>query len=148
MAVLASERISAPIVFELSIANVDKPPLDFIELAGRLRGLSGHEVLLTRAPTFAEKAMLVPGAVLVVGVDTLSRIADPRYYGGETAHRDAAIRTIAEQGCRFLVFGRMSHDRFMTAGDLDLPLALRQLCDEVPESTFRADVSSTELRNG
>jgi nicotinamide mononucleotide (NMN) deamidase PncC len=147
MAELASERFGLPAVFELSITNVDKPPLDFIELADRLRGLSGHEVLLTRTPTFAEKARLVPGAVFVVGVDTLSRIADPRYYGGETARRDADISTIAEHGCRFLVFGRIKDDQFVTCADLDLPPVLRQLCSEVPESTFRADVSSTKLRN-
>ena len=29
---------------------------------------------------------------------------------------------------------------------LDLPAKLRDLCDEVPESEFRQDISSTELR--
>jgi hypothetical protein len=147
MAELASERLGASTVFELSITNVDKPPLDFIELADRLQRLSGYELLLTRAPTFVEKAVLVPNAVFVVGTDTMSRIADPRYYGGEIAQRDKAISTIADQGCRFLVFGRTRADQFVSLSDLNLPPALRQLCEEVPESTFRADVSSTELRN-
>ena len=37
MAEIASERLGAPTTFELSIANVDKPPLDFIELDDRLQ---------------------------------------------------------------------------------------------------------------
>ena len=147
MAEIASERLGAPTTFELSIANVDKPTLDFIELADRLQGLSGNDVLLTRAPTFYDKAQLVPGCVFVVGVDTLNRIADPRYYGDEIAHRDAAIAGIAEQGCRFLVFGRVVNDGFLSWHDLDLPPALRELCEQVPESIFRADISSTELRS-
>jgi nicotinamide mononucleotide (NMN) deamidase PncC len=148
MAEIASERLGAPTTFELSITNVDKPMLDFIELADRLQGLSGNDVLLTRAPTFYHKAQLVPGCVFVVGVDTLDRIADPCYYGDDTAHRDAVIEGIAQQGCRFLVFGRVVNGGFLSVNDLNLPPALRELCDEVPESMFRADVSSTELRSG
>jgi nicotinamide mononucleotide (NMN) deamidase PncC len=147
MAEIASARLGAPVILELSITNVDKPMLDFIEIGDRLQGLTGHDVLLTRAPTFYDKAQLVPGCVFVVGVDTLNRLADPFYYGDEPAHRDAAIAGIAEQGCRFLVFGRITDGSFLNLNDLNLPPALRELCDEVPESTFRADVSSTELRS-
>jgi hypothetical protein len=148
MAEIASERLGMSTTLELSISNVDKPALDFIELADRLPELSGNNVLLTRAPTFYDKAQLAPGCVFVVGVDTLKRIADPRYYGDDPAHRDAAISGIAQQGCRFLVFGRVVNGGFMGIRDVELPDALRQLCDEVPESVFRADISSTELRSG
>jgi hypothetical protein len=146
MAELAAARYGSPVTFELSISNVDKPLLDFIEVSDRLGQLAGRRVLLSRAATFVEKARLAPGCVFVVGSDTLLRIGDSRYYGGDEVHRDLSMAAIAEQGCRFLVFGRRSNDRFETASDLDLPKALRDLCDEVPESTFRADVSSTALR--
>jgi hypothetical protein len=46
------------------------------------------------------------------------------------------------------VFGRVVNGGFLSVNDLNLPPALRELCDEVPESMFRADVSSTELRSG
>jgi nicotinamide mononucleotide (NMN) deamidase PncC len=146
MAELAEAHYGVPVTFELSITNVDKAPLDFIELADRLEPLAGRRVLLTRAPTFAEKARMSPFCVFVVGMDTLIRIADLQYYGGDAAHRDDAIAAIANQGCRFLVFGRMVDDRFLRLSDVELPTALRELCDEVPESQFRADVSSTDLR--
>jgi hypothetical protein len=146
MAELAEERYGVPVTFELSIANVDKAPLDFIELADRLEPFADRQVLLTRAPTFAEKAQLAPGCTFVVGIDTLVRIGDVRYYCDDVARRDDAIATIANQGCRFLVFGRTMDDRFVKLSEVDLPAGLRKLCEEVPESRFRADVSSTDLR--
>jgi nicotinamide mononucleotide (NMN) deamidase PncC len=146
MAELAAQRCGSPVTFELSIANVDKPPLDFIEIADRLAQFRGAPVLLTRAPTFVEKAEIAPGCVFVVGVDTLLRIGDPVYYGGDVAQRDAAIETLANSGCRFVVFGRSLEESFHSISDVEVPPALRTLCDEVPESEFREDVSSTELR--
>jgi nicotinamide mononucleotide (NMN) deamidase PncC len=150
MAAEAERRLGQPVAWELSIANVDKPPLDFVAIRNRLAALRREDgkrmVALTCAPTFREKAELFPGAVFVVGVDTLIRIADPRYYGGDEARRDDAIRGIADQGCRFLAFGRQWDGKFRVAADVDLPTTLRELCDEVPAADFRQDVSSTELR--
>jgi nicotinamide mononucleotide (NMN) deamidase PncC len=146
MAKLAAVHLGMPVTFELSILNVDKPPLDFIEISDRLQQLAGRQVLLTRAQTFAEKSALAPGCVFVVGIDTLSRIGDTRYYEGDAAQRDAAIATIEKHGCRFLVFGRLVDNRFMNVSDVDLPTELRKLSEAVPESVFRDDVSSSELR--
>jgi nicotinamide mononucleotide (NMN) deamidase PncC len=147
MAEIAQARCGGPVVFELSITNVDKPALDFLELADRLQPLAGQFVLLTRAPTFVEKARISPGCVFVVGSDTIERIADPRYYGDDPHRRDFAIAKIAELGCRFLVFGRELRARFHGLPELSLPDSLRTLCDEVPEAVFRDDISSTELRS-
>jgi nicotinamide mononucleotide (NMN) deamidase PncC len=147
MANVAAARIGSPVTMELSIANVDKPPLDFLEISDRLVLLAPYPVLLTRAATFVEKARLAPGCVFVVGIDTLERIAEPRYYHGDVAERDAAIGAIADSNCRFLVFGRQHGNRFETIATIDVPVALRVLCDEVPEATFRADVSSSQLRS-
>jgi nicotinic acid mononucleotide adenylyltransferase len=146
MAEIAARRLGGPVTFELSITNVDKPPLDFIEIADRLEQLGGRPVFLTRAATFVEKSALASGCTFVVGADTLERIADPRYYDNDLAVRDAAISAIAERGCRFLVFGRATDERFTTVSAVEIPPALRDLCAEIPQSEFRADVSSTELR--
>ncbi len=148
MASLAAARYGARVTFELSITNVDKPPLDFIELSDRLEQLAGRDVLVTRAARFVEKARLAPGCTFVVGVDTIERIGDPSYYGGDSTRRDAAIAAIAHEGCRFLVFGRFLSGRFLTLSDVSVLPALRTLCDFVSESEFHADVSSTDLRGG
>jgi len=146
MAAIAARRYGAPATFELSIANVDKPSLDFLEVAERLKNLAPHQTLLTRAPTFVEKARLMPGCLFVVGADTIERIADPIYYDNSLAHRDAAIAELATLGCRFLVFGRNVAGSFTPLANIEIPISLRALCDEVPESEFNADVSSTHLR--
>ena len=84
-------RCGAPVTLELSIANVDKPTLDFLEIDARLAGLADYPVLLTRAATFAEKAALCRAPMFVVGADTIARIADEKYYDGDYKQRDSAI---------------------------------------------------------
>ena len=145
MAAFAEERLGLPVCYEISIANVDKPPLDFLELDDRLQQFKDKPVLLTRAPVFAGKAALVPGATFIVGADTMSRIGQQRYYAS-ALEQVAAINTLAEHGCRFLVFGRKSDQQFLTLEQLALPDALAAICDQVSESDFRADMSSTQLR--
>jgi nicotinamide mononucleotide (NMN) deamidase PncC len=149
MAEVARQLLAVPVEYELSILNVDKPPLDYMELEQRTEQFSADEVVwLTRAPTFAEKSKCFPHVTFLVGVDTIQRISDPRYYGGNPAARDAALATLAAQGGRFLVFGRQVDQRFVTLSDLDLPDKLKRLCRQVPAEQFRMDVSSTAIRQG
>lgn len=143
----AQRRLGTPVAYELCIANVDKPPLDYIELARRLAQFSADEVVVTNAPTFIAKARSLGGVTFVVGADTLARIAEPRYYGG-TAEREEALAELQTLGCRFLVYGRCRQGTFETAADLALPTTLATLCDTVPESQFRVDISSTAIRSG
>jgi nicotinamide mononucleotide (NMN) deamidase PncC len=146
MAQIASQRYGKPVTFELSITNVDKRPLDYIEISDRLQRLAGRPVLLTCAPTFVEKSQIAPGCVFVVGADTIRRIADPVYYNGDKNQRDEAVSAIADRGCRFLVFGRTMDGTFASLPAMQIPPPLRDMCDEVPESEFNSNVSSTELR--
>lgn len=147
MAAVAEQIAGVPLAYEISIVNVDKPPLDFVEIANRLKQFEpSRAVWLTRAPTFVEKAAILPGATFVVGADTLERIAEPRYYHENIPAMLRAIEQIALSGCRFLVFGRMLEGSFQGLADLNLPPSLVTLCSEVPEGTFRNDISSTELR--
>ncbi len=55
MAEIARKRLGVPVEFEISIENVDKLPLDYLEIARRLEQFSRDEVVwLTRAATFDE----------------------------------------------------------------------------------------------
>ena len=61
-------------------------------------------------------------------------------------------------GCRFLVAGRLGRradgnvqddlDSFLTLADVEVPAELQEmgLFEEIPESAFRMDLSSTALR--
>jgi hypothetical protein len=101
-----------------------------------------HAVLLTRAPTFAEKAELFPGAWVAVGYDTAVRIFDPAY------HPDipAMLARFREMGTRFTVGGRLCNGVFQGVAELDIPAGFEPLFIQIPERDFREDISSTELR--
>jgi hypothetical protein len=147
MAEVVRSLLGCEVAYEISTINVDKPPLDFIEIDQRLRQFSPSEaVWLTRAAKFVEKAELFPGSTFVVGTDTITRVGDVRYYGGSHEALETAISRIASSGCRFLVFGRVVEGAFRTLADLQIPDSLAHLCQEVPQSLFRDDISSTELR--
>lgn len=145
VAAWAKELLSAEVEFEISIANVDKPLIDFGQAIARVRQFQHKQtVWLTRAPTFLEKSAIFPEATFVVGADTIARIGDARYYANSEAFHQA-IAAIADRGCRFLVFGRALSGKFMTLRDLALPPPLRRLCRQAPEE-WRIDVASRELR--
>jgi hypothetical protein len=146
LAEVASELLGKPAAFELSISNVDKPPLDRDEIERRLRQFAGRApVWLTRTPTFVEKARLFPGVVFVVGADTAERILAPRYYRDTTL--DAALDEMRSHGCRFLVAGRVdANGHFVGLDNLSVPLARHDLFDAIPGDVFRMDLSSTQLR--
>lgn len=143
----ATERLRRPVAYELCVANVDKPALDYLDLNPRLAQFQPDEVVVTDAPTFVEKARALGGAVtFVVGADTITRIAEPRYYGGK-ARRDEGISALATAGCRFVVYGRVdSSGSFKTLADMALPTELVRLCEGVGEREFRSNLSSTALR--
>ncbi|MEM7216891.1 MAG: hypothetical protein AAF515_00905 [Pseudomonadota bacterium] len=145
MATFASQRLAAPVAFEICIDNVDKPPLDYAAITARWRQFDAAPLWLTRLPTFIEKARQFPHAHFLVGVDTIVRIAAPRYYASEAA-MFAAFDEFAALGTRFLVFGRADERGFLTLTDCELPEPLAQLCDGVSEAEFRLDISSTALR--
>jgi hypothetical protein len=134
------------IVHEISIRNVEKPPLDFLEMASRAPQFQpGEELVFSSAPTFVQKARIFPGCAFLVGLDTIRRIALPNYYGGEQA-RDEAIAELKRLGCRFVVFGRLLDGQFQEFAPSEVAPSLVELCDVVSEREFRVDVSSTAIR--
>lgn len=149
MLTIAEQLTGLTGAYELSVANVDKPFLDYREIATRLAQFD-RPVWLTRLPTFVEKARHFRGACFVVGVDTLVRITEPRYYGN--AHvRDDALAELEEYDAHFVVFGRQleSEDTFKVLGDIvnQMPATLAARCIEVDAKRFNNPISSTALRN-
>jgi Cytidylyltransferase-like len=150
LAEVGARRLGTPVAFELSVLNVDKPPLDDDEVNHRLDQFRGiAPVYLTRAPEFQKKAELFPGAVFVVGADTALRIISPRYYQDDPSQRNLALAHIRAQGCRFLVAGRLNDvRRFVHLDHIEVPGGFQDLFEAIGEAEFRADVSSTKLRGG
>ena len=143
----AADILGAEVAYELSVVNVDKPALTAEEVRGRLAQFRGKgTVVLTRADTYHKKAALFPGCAFVIGWDTAARLVEPRYYGGDHAFMTAALLDIRAAGCRFLVAGRQVEGRFRTLDDVPVPQGFESLLQGIPESAFRLDISSTDLR--
>ena len=144
-------------VFELSAANVDKPPLSAAEALRRTRLLlaaagAGAALAVTRAPRIIDKAALFPGASFAVGYDTAARLVDPKYYGGSADAMLEELLALKRSGSRVLVAGRADAHAGGAFLSFDanlrprLPAQLQSLFIEIPETDFRVDISSTQLR--
>ena len=139
--------VNTEVTFELSIENVDKPRLEEPEIRRRVAQFAGKgRVVLTRALVFHQKAKLFPGATFVIGWDTAVRLVDPRYYGGENHKLLGALDEIRERRCSLLVAGRVDGGSFQTLADIIVPEGFEEVFTPIPESAFRCDLSSTELR--
>ena len=147
LAEAASTMLGELAAYEISITNVDKPPLELDEVRRRVAQLAGvSDVVVTRAPVFYEKARMLRGCTFVIGVDTMRRVIDPKYYGNSRGKMLSALHDMRELGCSFLVAGRVDGREFMTLGDVDVPPELEGMFREIPESEFREDLSSTDIR--
>jgi hypothetical protein len=148
LARLAEELRQQPLAFEISVTNVDKPPLAGETVRRRLAQFAWKApVELTRAPTFVEKSRLFPGTTFVVGADTAERLFGPKYYGDDEARMHMALEEIASSGGSFLVAVRIdAAGRVRALNDIPVPRRYADLFTEIPEHRFRSDISSSELR--
>jgi len=155
MARIAEEVAERRVEWELSVTNVDKPPLDYVEIRDRTAQFGpgpgpgdadAQPLWLTRAPTFLDKLAVFPAGTFVMGADTYVRLADPRYYGGSAEAAAAAVDAIAREARGLIVFGRARDGVFQDPARLDVPRALRDVTYFVSQREFRLDVSSTEIR--
>ena len=147
LARVAEKRLGREVFFELPLLNADKAAIDLTEARRRALQFAGSGALvLSRAPLFSDKAELFPNTTFVLGADTAARLVAPRFYGDDPAKLHAALEHLRRRGARFLVAGRRGQKGFETLRTLDIPAAYRDLFYELSESTFRVDISSTELR--
>lgn len=178
-------ELHPPVIFEIAAVNADKPPVEQGELMLRTHGLLSSDLLeefgianvcvsVTSEPLFLEKSALFKNCEFVVGADTMVRLLNPKYYGDKDRIKSAmgdlspdrilgmqeqsmvaALATIRERGCRFIVGGRATSDApdFVSCEDIllsnnckYLPSEIRSLFEGIDEKEFRVDLSSTELR--
>src|SRR5207237_1276847 len=148
LARVAEELRQQPLAFEISVTNVDKPPLAGETVRHRLAQFAWKSpVELTRAPTFLEKSRLFPGATFVVGADTAERLFGAKYYGDDETRMRMALEEIANSGASFLVAVRIdASGRVRAVNDIPVPPRYADLFTEIPEHLFRFDTSSSEIR--
>ena len=158
LAAAAQAHLGRPAAFELATRNAEKPTITAPELYRRATQFQGRApLLLTAVALFSHKAALYPGSVFVLGVDTAARVLSPRFYPADH-DLDTSLDQVRAHGCRFLVAGRRSSTvpalrtvvrreaPFVTLDHLDVPERHADLFEALPEHTFRADVSSSAIR--
>ncbi len=148
LARVAEELRQQPLAFEISVTNVDKPPLTGTTVKSRLAQFAWKApVEVTRAPTFLDKSRLFPNTTFVIGVDTAERLVAPKYYGDDELRMHIALEEIATIGATFLVAVRIdAAARVRTLRDVPVPRRYVDLFSEIPEHRFRSDASSSEIR--
>ena len=146
MARIAEEIAERPLAYELSMNNVSKPMLDYIEIRDRTRQFADRPLWLTRAATFLEKLDAFPKSTFVMGADTYARLPDPRYYGGSAAAATRAVKAIATRARGLIVFGRAADGVFHDASAINVPEPLKAVTYFVSQREFRLDISSTDVR--
>jgi len=147
LAQAAAGMLGQDVFFELPLINADKAAIGSEEAHRRVAQFANlSPVLLTAAPLFSQKAQLFPHSFFILGADTADRLLQPRFYNNSPAQMIDSFEQVRRAGCRFLVAGRLDDDHFLTLKELSLPDGYRELFQEIPESKFRVDVSSTALR--
>jgi nicotinic acid mononucleotide adenylyltransferase len=148
LARVAEELRQQPSAFEISVTNVDKPPLAGETVRHRVAQFAWKSpVELTRAPTFVEKSRLFPRTTFVVGADTAERLVAPRYYRDDEVQMHVALEEIANSGGSFLVAARIdTAGRVRALSDIPVPRRYADLFTEIPAHRFRFDTSSSEIR--
>jgi nicotinic acid mononucleotide adenylyltransferase len=148
LARVAEELRQQPLAFEISVTNVDKPPLAGETVRHRLAQFAWKSpVELTRAPTFVEKSRLFPRTTFVIGADTAQRLFAPKYYGDDELRMHGALEEIASSGASFLVAVRSdAAGRVRALSDIPVPSRYADLFTAIPEHRFRLDASSSEIR--
>jgi len=145
---LASDMLGVPVAFEISATNVDKPPLQANEIEKRVSQFERSEtVILTCAPLFGEKSSIFQNSTFIIGNDTALRLVDPKYYDNDVQNMYTSLQKVKDNKCDFLVAGRLQNSEFKTISDMAIPEAFISLFQGIPESQFRMDLSSTELRS-
>jgi hypothetical protein len=144
----AEELSQQPLAFEISVTNVDKPPLAGKTVRDRIAQFAWKSpVELTRAPTFVEKSRLFPRTTFVIGADTAERLVAPKYYGDDEDRMQIALEEIGNSGGSFLVAVRIdAGGRLRALSDIPVPRRYTDLFTEIPEHRFRLDMSSSEIR--
>ncbi|NYT18922.1 MAG: hypothetical protein GKC08_01320, partial [Methanosarcinales archaeon] len=146
MAEQAFRKLGKKVHFEISITNVDKPPIDLISLQERLDSLKTYKdrdflgnIYLTVAPLFIQKAKIFENATFIIGADTANRLFKTRYYRNEDDMKNM-LAEFREKNIHFLVFRRKDVE-------LKIEKEICDLCEVVPLEDYEDNgISSSAIR--
>jgi hypothetical protein len=141
------KSIKQPVTLAIALDNVDKGVIDELEVAERMiairRVLPTVEVDFHDQPLFTDKSDANPFSTFIVGMDTITRVLDPKYYNdSESEMVDAMLKIIYKNKCSFLIFEREGYEV------PKLPEGLEYGFKFIPSDVYSDDgTSSTSIRN-
>ena len=143
---IAEKKTSMHATYEISIGNVEKTLLSYFEIQKILDqfGLDDRWAL-TNAPTFADKARIFNNSTFILGIDTLTRMFDEKFYGSKNQLLES-LEEFNTYNANFLVFGRQIEDTYKTLDQCLIPSNLIDRFVGISESEFRLDISSREIK--
>ena len=160
----AHEFTGQNISLEISIRNVDKPMLDYFDIAARTQQIKESikdlpyvtNLIFTNAPLFIDKAILFPNTTFIVGADTLERICNDKYYEcpyNIVSNGDIALGVMgicAHHQVKYLVFPCIQDGTTIGLESLQnnfLVNAQKSRITEIPPNLFTpTSASSKEIR--
>tara|TARA_B100000287_G_scaffold90041_1_gene82450 strand:+ start:24 stop:608 length:585 start_codon:yes stop_codon:yes gene_type:complete len=141
----AKKILEKDVSYEICIQNADKPQLSYDAVLAAVKQFTNCPWVITKAGKFSEKSKLFPNATFILGVDTLIRIFDEKFY----SHKDQMLEELDAfniNNNNFLIFGRESNGMFNSLENLDVPEHIKERFSQVSEKDFRYDISSSSLR--
>jgi len=155
MLIAAEKETNFNPFLEISITNVDKNELVLSDIQKKVDMIISHNLplIISNSPRFLEKSNIFPGSIFLIGNDTFQRLFDYKYYDDFNSNTSLSpiIQTldiIKENGCKFLVAGRITENNIFTNMDFSLiPKQFESMFSSLVESQFRNDISSTKIRN-
>jgi len=143
---IAEEKFGESATFEISIRNVEKTLLSYYEIEKTLDQFkAGQNWVLTNAPTFVEKAAIFKESTFVMGMDTLIRLFNPKFYENDQVMQ-SSLNVFIDNDIRFLIFGRQIGSQFMTLNDFLIPKEFKDRFNGITEQEFREDISSSAIK--
>ena len=141
----AEKFFEKDVFFEICIQNADKPQLSYESVVAAVKQFTDSCWIVTRAGKFTEKSKLFPGSTFVLGIDTLIRAFNEKFYQNRNQMLEE-LDIFNSNNNNFLVFGRETDGTFMTLEDLNIPEHIKNRFKQVDEENFRYDISSSSLR--
>ena len=110
----AHANLGRPVYLEMSIGNVDKPSIDYIDATEREKSIRASKapiagLLYTHRPRFLDKLYMMNNPTFLMGTDTFQRFCDVRYYKNEQDRIDT-FTEFNMYGGEFYVFPRPGYD--------------------------------------
>lgn len=141
---MAQKLWATKVAFNITTNPPHKDALGLGEILRRAVLLKGYHRFFTKGvPLYIEKARRWPGVRMLIGVDAVVRMLDPKW-GPEI---EPMLAEFAQLKTCFVVFGRLIDEKFVTMFDV---------YDRIPEKYHhlfsaiegRWDISSSEIRAG